>query len=139
MPRKAAEFERRFGKHFAAADGSSDEGRRQALAASDVVLVLGRAGVQVLSRRDLEAASNLKVAADANAVSPAGIEGLAVKANGAPLAAGKGAVGIGALAIGDVKFRLQHQLLRRLHDAEKASFIDFRDAFRAAREMIGVT
>src|SRR6266851_28149 len=129
VPRKVAEFERRFGKRFIAADGSSDEGRRQALAASDVALVAGKAGVQVLSRRDLEAATRLKVVADANAVPPAGIEGLGAKANGAPLEAGKGAVGIGAFAIGDVKFRLQHQLLRRLHDAEKAAFIDFRDAF----------
>ncbi len=138
VPRKVTEFERRFGKRFIAADGSSDEGRRQALAASDVVFVAGKAGVQVLSRRDLEAATRLKVVADANAVPPAGIEGLGAKANGAPLEAGKGAVGIGAFAVGDVKFRLQHQLLRRLHDADKAAFIDFRDAFRAAREMIGV-
>ena len=138
VPQKAAAFERRFGKRFVAADGSSDEGRRQALAACDVVLVAAKAGLQVLSRRDLDAASHLQVAADVNAVPPPGIEGLDVKAKGAPLGAGKGAVGIGALAIGDVKFRLQHRLLQRLHDSEKALFIDFRDAFRTAREMVGV-
>jgi methylene-tetrahydromethanopterin dehydrogenase len=138
VPRKAASFERRFGKRFVAADGSGDEGRRQALAACDVVLVAAKAGLQVLSRRDLEAASHLHVAADVNAVPPPGIEGLDVKANGVPLGVGEGAVGIGAFAIGDVKFRLQHRLLQRLHDAEKAVLIDFRDAYRTAREMVGV-
>ncbi|HEX3499096.1 MAG TPA: NAD(P)-dependent methylenetetrahydromethanopterin dehydrogenase [Stellaceae bacterium] len=138
VPQKAAAFERRFGKHFIAADGSSDEGRRKVLADCDVVLVAAKAGIQVLSRQDLEAASNLKVAADVNAVPPAGIEGLATEANGTALGIGKDAVGIGALAIGDIKFRLQHQLLQRLHDSEKAMYIDFRDAYREAREMVGL-
>ncbi len=136
VPQKAALFERRFSKHFIAADGSTDEGRRRALAACDVVLVAAKAGLQILSRQDLEAATQLKVAADVNAVPPAGIEGLDGRANGAPLGVGKGAVGIGAYAIGDVKFRLQRRLLRRLHDTEKAEFIDFREAYRTAREMV---
>jgi methylene-tetrahydromethanopterin dehydrogenase len=137
VPRKAEAFEQRFGKRFEAADGSSDAGRRQALASCDVALVAAKAGLQVLSRRDLEAATHLKVAADVNAVPPTGIEGLAAKAKGVPLGIGAGAVGIGALAIGDVKFRLQRQLLQRLHDTEKALHFDFRDAYRAAREMVG--
>ena len=78
------------------------------------------------------------MAADVNAVPPAGIEGVAAKANGAPLDIGEGAVGIGALAIGDIKFRLQRQLLQRLHDTEKAAHINFRDAYQAARAMVGV-
>jgi methylene-tetrahydromethanopterin dehydrogenase len=138
VPQKAAAFQRRFGKAFIAADGSSDEGRRRALADCDVALVAAKAGLQVLSRKDLEAARELKVAADVNAVPPTGIEGVEAKAKGTPLGIGKGAVGIGALAIGDIKFRLQHQLLKRLHDSEKAAYIDFRDAYRAAREMVGV-
>jgi methylene-tetrahydromethanopterin dehydrogenase len=138
VPQKAAAFERRFGKAFAAADGSSDEGRRRVLADCDVVLVAAKAGVQVLSRQDLEAATQLKVAADVNAVPPTGIEGVAAKANGTPLGVGKSTVGIGALAIGDIKFRLQHRLLQRLHDSDKAMYIDFRDAYREAREMVGL-
>jgi methylene-tetrahydromethanopterin dehydrogenase len=143
VPQKAAAFERRFGKHFIAADGSSDEGRRKVLVDCDVVLVAAKAGIQVLSKQDLEAARTLKVAADVNAVPPPGIEGLDPKANGTALgigngAVGIGAVGIGALAIGDIKFRLQHQLLQRLHDSEKAMYIDFREAYREAREMVGL-
>lgn len=133
VPQKAAEFEKRFGQRFAVADGSTEAGRRAALAEADVVLVAARAGVQVLSTDELKSARRLKVAADANAVPPAGIEGLAAKADGASI--GQSALGIGALAIGNVKFRLQRKLLRRLHDGTKAEFIDFREAFVLAREL----
>lgn len=134
VPKKAAEFERRFGKHFGALDGSSDAGRRAALAEADVVLTAAKAGVQVLSREDLAAAKRLKVVADINAVPPAGIEGLDAKADGTPL--DKGVLGIGALAIGNVKFRVQHGLLRRLRDAGKAEFIDHQAAFLLARDIV---
>jgi methylene-tetrahydromethanopterin dehydrogenase len=134
VPQKAAEFEKRFGKRFAVADGSTEAGRRAALAEVDVVLVAARAGVQVLSADEIKSARRLKVAADANAIPPAGIEGLAAKADG--VAIGQAAVGIGALAIGNVKFRLQRKLLRRLYEGAKAEFIDFREAFALARELV---
>jgi methylene-tetrahydromethanopterin dehydrogenase len=134
VPKKAAEFERRFGHKFGAADGSADEGRRAALAEADIVLAAAKAGIQVISRDDLASAKRLKVAADINAVPPAGIEGVAAKADGAKLE--NGALGIGALAIGNVKFRVQHGLLRRLRDAEKAQLIDHQAAFRLARDIV---
>jgi len=134
VPKKAEDFRRRFGHELEAADGSTDEGRRAALADADVVLAAGRAGTQILSRADLATAKRLKAAADINAVPPAGIEGIEAKADGTPL--GDGAVGIGALAIGNVKFRVQRNLLRRLHEGEKAQAIDHRDAFRMAREIV---
>jgi methylene-tetrahydromethanopterin dehydrogenase len=134
VAQKAAEFEKRFGKRFAVADGSTESGRRAALAEADVALVAARAGIQVLSADELKSARRLKVAADANAVPPAGIEGLAAKADG--VAIGQAAVGVGALAIGNVKFRLQRKLLRRLYEGGTAEFIDFREAFILARELV---
>jgi methylene-tetrahydromethanopterin dehydrogenase len=132
---KAAEFERRFARSFAVADGSTEAGRRAVLKNADVVLACGRAGRQILSRAEMSAAQRLKVAADINAVPPPGIEGLEVKANGTPLPGTPG-VGIGALAIGNVKFQLQHALLKRLHEAQKAQCFDFRDAYRVALELV---
>ena len=136
VPKKAAEFERRFGRRFAAADGSTEDGRRAALAEAEIVLAAAKAGIQVVSRAELQAAARLKVAADINAVPPSGIEGVAAKADGTPLDLGNGAVGVGALAIGGVKFRVQHRLLRLLRDAEKAQHLDFRDAHNIAREIV---
>ena len=133
---KAAEFSRRFSRPFAAADGSTEAGRRAVLATADIVLAAARAGVQVLSRDELAAARQLKVAADINAVPPPGIEGVDVKADGAPIP-GSPAVGIGALAIGEIKFRVQHALLQRIHDAQKAQCLDFRDAYRTALDLVG--
>jgi methylene-tetrahydromethanopterin dehydrogenase len=135
VPKKAEAFRQRFGRPFKAADGSSEEGRRAALAEADMVFVAAKAGVQVLSRGELAAARRLKVAADVNAVPPAGIEGVAAQADGEALGVGEGAVGLGALAVGNIKFRVQHGLLRRLHDAEKAMILDFRDAYRLARDL----
>jgi hypothetical protein len=86
---------------------------------SDVVLAAGPIGVRILSRADLEHAERLKIAADLNAVLPFGIEGVDAKADGAPLGFAPG-IGIGALAIGRVKFELQHALLRRIRSAETA-------------------
>jgi methylene-tetrahydromethanopterin dehydrogenase len=133
VPQKAALFEQRFGKHLKVADGSSEEGRRAVLADAEIVLTAAKAGVQVLSRADLATAKHLRIAADINAVPPAGIEGLDAKADGTKLEGG--ALGIGALAIGNLKFRVQHRLLHDLHDAKKARSIDFRDAYQLAREI----
>jgi methylene-tetrahydromethanopterin dehydrogenase len=134
VPRKAEEFQRRFGHPFAAMDGSTEEGRRAALADAEIVLVAGRAGTQVLARSELAAARRLKIVADLNAVPPAGVEGVAADADGMPF--GDGAVAVGALAIGNVKFRVQRTLLRRLHDAATVQCIDYREAFQVAREIV---
>jgi methylene-tetrahydromethanopterin dehydrogenase len=40
------------------------------------------------------------------------------------------------LAIGNVKFQLQHALLKRLDEAQKAQCFDFRDAYRVALELV---
>lgn len=131
---KAANFRHRFGLSLDIADGSTEAGRRAVIAEADIILAAAKAGVQAVSRAELEAARHLKIAADVNAVPPSGVSGLEAKADGTPLGVGD-AVGIGALAIGNIKFRVQHELLRRLHDASKAQFLDFRDAYAVAREI----
>jgi methylene-tetrahydromethanopterin dehydrogenase len=46
------------------------------------------------------------------------------------------AVGVGALAVGDVKYKLQQELLKSLLETEKPIFIDFRAAFEKARSLV---
>jgi len=133
VSRIAAGIEQRFKLAVAAADASDDTGKRGIVEASDVVLACARAGVQVLSKRQL-AGTGVLVAADVNAVPPAGVEGLAANANGEPLEATK-AVGIGALAIGNVKYKVQAGLFRKMIDSEKTVTLDFQDAFSLAREI----
>ena len=47
-----------------------------------------------------------------------------------------GAVGIGALAIGQVKYQAQSKLLKKMASAEKPVFLDFHDALDLAREYV---
>ena len=133
---KAAEFRRRFAVELACADARDDAAKERLLADAEVVFACGRAGMQILSTRNLAAAGRLLAAADINAVPPSGIEGIAAKDDGATLPGGR-CVGIGALAIGNVKFRVQHALLKRLTEADKAECLDLRDAYDAARRIAG--
>jgi methylene-tetrahydromethanopterin dehydrogenase len=113
---------------------------RTSITEADVVLACAAAGVQVLSPDDLGVATRLKVAADVNAVPPEGIAGVGVMDNGKPLAgAPAGCVGIGALAIGNVKYQTQHRLLLRMCQAEKAQVLSFAEAFETARAFLAET
>ena len=76
---------------------------------------------------------------DFNAVPPLGIEGIKRTHNGEPLlhaVNAPGAVGIGALAIGDIKYKLQNALLASLLSAEEPVYLDFRAAFEQARALV---
>jgi methylene-tetrahydromethanopterin dehydrogenase len=108
---------------------------RTSLAEADVLLACAAAGVQVVSAEDLAHAKHVLVAADVNAVPPEGIAGVGVMDDAKPLA-GTGAVGIGALAIGNVKYQTQHRLLVRMREAEKAVTLGFAEAFATAREVV---
>jgi len=130
---KADEIKQRFGLTVHAAQAKSPEEISAALAGKDVALCCAAAGVQVLSASMLAAAKSLVVSADVNAVPPAGIEGLDLHANGVELAGGS--LGIGPLAIGDVKYKTESGLFQRMASSSKAISLDFRDAFSLAREI----
>jgi len=124
----------RYGVSLEARDGSSDELILELMADVEVIFGAAAAGVQVLSRRHLEAAPELRVACDVNAVPPDGIEGVGVMLNGVPIeGAHNGAVGIGALAVGNVKYQTQHTLLKRMLGAAGPQYLDFQQAFEVAR------
>lgn len=127
----------RFGTTVQGASSADAAALREALADTDVVLATAAAGVQVLSAEDLAAAgAKLLVAADVNAVPPEGIAGVGVMDDGKPVP-GTQAVGIGALAVGNVKYQVQHQLLQRMRNAEKPLALGFDDAFALACELRG--
>lgn len=128
----------RYGVEIEGADSSNDNTKSELMAVSDVVLATAKAGIQIIGQQHLAHGKDLLVAADVNAVPPAGIEGVDVQADGVPLG-DSGAVGIGALAVGNIKYQVQRALLQRMREAEKAVYLDFRDAFGLAREHVGLT
>ena len=72
--------------------------------------------------------------ADVNAVPPTGIEGLDPFASGVEIGSSRG-LGVGPLAIGNIKYKTESGLFRRMIAAEKPVRLDFREAFALAREL----
>ena len=126
------QFGERFGVAMAPADGSDDAKKLRVVAGSEVILAAGRAGTQILSKAQLATASELLVALDVNAVPPAGLEGIDAFANAVPIECTNG-VGFGALAVGNVKFKTEHELLAAMRDAATRRVIGVSEAFEAAR------
>jgi methylene-tetrahydromethanopterin dehydrogenase len=129
----------RYGVKLHATAAASDADKARLLSNTDLVFCTAKAGIEVLNSSVLEDAKQLKVAGDVNAVSPLGIEGLGIMDLGEPLVHAinsKGAVGIGALAVGNVKYKLQHALLKETLDADKPVYLDFRNAFDGARKLV---
>jgi methylene-tetrahydromethanopterin dehydrogenase len=135
----AAETGQRFGVTLHGVSGKVTDPSRADLHASladaDVVMGVAAAGLQVMSAADRALATRMLVAADVNAVPPEGLAGVGVMDDAKPLA-GTNAVGIGALAIGNIKYQVQHRLLLRMCQAEKAQVLSFPEAFAMAREVL---
>jgi len=66
------------------------------------------------------------------AVHPAGLEGIDAFADGTPLA-GTDGVGVGALAVGKVEIKTEHELLAAMRDAEPRRYVGVGEAFETAR------
>ncbi|SFK13711.1 NAD(P)-dependent methylenetetrahydromethanopterin dehydrogenase [Methylophaga sulfidovorans] len=135
----AAEAKKRYDVDLRGTTAASDADKARLLSDADIVFCAAKAGVQVLNASVLHDATKLKVAGDVNAVSPLGIEGVELMDFGAPLIHATNspdAVGIGALAIGDIKYKLQQALLRETLESEKPVYLDFRNAFEGARKLV---
>ena len=132
----AREIKTRFQVDVRAADGSDDTKKADILAQAEAALCAGRAGVRILSSAQLAQAKRLLIVADVNAVPPSGVEGLDMMANGVELTP-HGTLGIGPLAIGNIKYKTESGLFQRMIAATKPVTFDFRDAFQLARELNG--
>src|ERR1700733_13682997 len=90
--------------------------------------------IVVADAGELAGAKKLLIAADVNAVPPSGIEGVDAHANGTPLGE-HGALGIGALAIGNVKYRTESGLFKQMTESKTPLRLDFRQAFELDRTL----
>lgn len=126
-----------FGDGKITITAGADADKAEYMQTADIVFATGAAGIELLSTELIAAAPQLKVVADVNAVPPAGIAGVDAFDNGKPLAGStSGAVGIGALAIGNIKYQAQSRLLKRMLECDKPLFLHFEHAFEVAREFI---
>ena len=132
---KAEAYNKRYNTNIGFTDGSNDELKKKILHSTDIALCAAAAGVRVVTLEQMAGSSTLKVVADVNAVPPTGAEGVDVMADGVAIA-GTGAFGIGALAIGNVKYTTQHNLLKQMLQPNKKHYLDFLSAFEMARKSL---
>lgn len=126
-----------FGEGNIAILAGADADKAEYIKNADIVVATGAAGIELLSAELVSSAPQLKVAADVNAVPPAGIAGVDAYQNGtAIIGSNSGAVGIGALAIGNIKYQAQHSLLKQMIETEKPVYLHFEHAFDVARAFV---
>jgi methylene-tetrahydromethanopterin dehydrogenase len=135
----AKAYNRRFACQLSGAVAHNDAEKAALIADVDVIFCTAKAGIQVLNAHVLSAAQQLKVAGDVNAVPPLGIEGIKRGDFGVPLihaSQAQGAVGVGALAIGNIKYQLQNEMLKLMLTTDEPLALDFRKAFSKARDLL---
>lgn len=119
-------------------DGSSPAAIARWLPGMQVLFSAAKAGVQVIDAELLQTAAALEVVADANAVPPSGVAGVGVndKRRALATAPGRHAAAIGALTIGDIKYRVHTALLTRMYSTEKPIYIAFEEAYACACDIV---
>ena len=99
----------------------------EAIKKADIILAAGAGGIQLLSLKVLEEyGTNCKIAGDVNAIPPVGVEGLGSNEEGKEIK--QGVYGIGALAIGRLKIKIETKLIKRA-TAEPRGLFDYSAAY----------
>jgi methylene-tetrahydromethanopterin dehydrogenase len=130
----ADDINERFGTNVGYADGSTEEQKTELVRNADIVFAAGPAGRRLLTLDQLKQAKNLKVVTDVNAVPPAGVEGVGVNDDAVPIPGTK-AVAIGALAVGNIKYKTEAGLFEQMIQSDKPLYLDFRDAYVLAQKL----
>jgi len=102
---------KKYGLQMKGADGSSPEAIGKILEDSVVIFNTAKAGVQVC----VDAQDKSKVLA----MTP------------------RGALGVGALAVGDIKYRVHTGLLEKMYQSEKPVYLAYEESFAYARTLVG--
>jgi methylene-tetrahydromethanopterin dehydrogenase len=130
----AEEANARFSVNIAYADGSTEEQKEELVRGADIIFAAGPAGKRLITLDQMKQAKHLRVVTDVNAVPPSGVEGVGVNDNATPIP-GISAVGIGALAVGNIKYKTEAGLFKEVIETEKPLYLDFRDAYALAQKL----
>ena len=130
----AQEANARFSVNIAHADGSTEEQKEELVRGADVIFAAGPAGKRLITLDQMKQAKHLRVVTDVNAVPPSGVEGVGVNDNATPIP-GISAIGIGALAVGNIKYKTEAGLFKEMIETEKPLYLDFRDAYALAQKL----
>ena len=127
----------RFGVDLEPVNGETADQKRDIIANAEVIFAAAAAGVQVVSKEHKELAKNLLVIADVNAVPPPGVEGMTLFMDGEKIP-GCDALGVGPLAIGDIKYKCESGLFKQMIASDKPLALDFRHAYALCKTLTGL-
>jgi len=106
----------------------------KAVADAEIILSAGAAGTQLLPLNTLkEYGRKCKIVADINAIPPLGVEGLKSTAEGEEVL--PNVFGLGALAIGKLKIKVEAELIKRAAEEPKGIF-DYKVAYEIAKKRV---
>ena len=105
----------------------------EAINDATIIFTAGKAGLELISKETLMKLKGKKLFADINAVPPPGVAGLKPKHDLFEIATN--IYGIGALAIGDLKYRLEQKMLNDAQKSGKRVF-DYKYAFQGAKKLL---
>lgn len=111
---------------------NSNEKTEEAVSNSDIVVATGHEGVTVLPKEIWSKFPKIKIMADVNAVPPYGIEGVDPMDDRKEIEKGK--IGIGALAIGNLKMKCHYGAVKKLFK-EKGVIFDLERVYKIAESI----
>lgn len=121
----------KYGVDIKPFEARDDESTEEAVSNSDVVVATGPEGVVILPKSIWSKFPRLRVMADVNAVPPYGIEGVDARDD---TEVDEGKRGIGALAIGNLKMKCHHTIVKKLFE-EKGLILDLEGVYKIAESI----
>lgn len=129
----ASRFCERYGVNVDWTSALTQQEKIDVLSDAEVVVCAARAGVRILDDNELSKAGKLLLAVDTNAVPPSGIAGIGMQDWNKPVDLEHCSFnGIGPLAIGKMKYKVQFGLFEAMQKSETAALIDFPEAYQFA-------
>jgi len=107
--------------------------KKEILQKADVIMCAGIRGVRIIDKEMLNEVKNIKVCVDINAVPPFGVEGIELKDDMREMA--PGIFSIGALAVGELKHKLEKEILREARSGGKDVY-NYNIALPLARKLL---
>jgi methylene-tetrahydromethanopterin dehydrogenase len=100
---------------------------------ADVIFSAGIAGIRIIEKKLLKELKLIKVLVDINAIPPFGVEGIKLKDDMREIA--PGIFGIGALTVGDLKHKVEKEILRESRSNGKEIY-NYNLAMQLARKLL---
>ena len=129
--KSAAEISQRMGEKISGAAATNEKERLAMMKDADIAIAAVKAGIEVVSLAGLSGLGRKIIVADVNAVPPSGFGGLAPHDDMKELA--PGVMGIGALAIGVVKYKTEVGLFKAM--MEKGASAGYKECYELAKTL----